>query len=588
MYRSLKVWFSTTSIIAANNIVNRVLPPPPLPENAERGLWAGLLVDPPVAFWRSLRYFSGYRLGVSLVFLLSFQFYGSSFNLGFEAPGYYFVACKLYVLFALVYLAILKRWQRWFSVQLTLQVVTDITVLTLMMYYSGGARSGLTFMMVIVLAGAGLVGQGRLSLLFAALATLAVLVEQSQRVLHFDGEIADFTYTGIVSIGFFAMAITARMLARRVVAHETLAYQRGKALAEQIQINERVIRDMQDGVLVVDAHGWIQQTNPSGRVMLGLDASSPDEQQKVTWPLSRCSTMLAEHFHQWRRDTEKTLETLEISVSGQTLRARLLQGGEGDQTLIYLEDMRRIEEQARQLKLAALGRLTANMAHEIRNPLAAISHATELLADEHREAMRLRLIRIIGDNTHRLNRLVAEVLELGRRDRAQPEWLNLRDFLITFLEEFSLHDGRVKDCVTLNVMPDAMIWFDRCHLNRVIWNLLSNALRYGTCNRESVKLEAHCVVLPDQRTMLEFHMTDDGPGIDEVSQSQIFEPFFSTCSHGHETGAGTGLGLYIARELCEANGARLDLCENAPGAHFCLVGTGALKIQQDSTEERSR
>ncbi len=559
------------------------LPHPPLPESTERGIWSGLLANPPEAFWRSLRYFSVYRLGVALVFLLSFQFYGSSFNLGFEAPGYYSVACKSYLLFAIIYLAILQFWQRWFSVQLILQVATDITVLTLMMYYSGGARSGLTFMMVVVLAGAGLVGQGRLSLLFAALATLAVLVEQSQRVLRFDGDLADFTYTGIVSIGFFAMAITARMLARRVVTHEQLAYQRGKALSEQMQINERVIRDMQDGVLVVDAHGGIQQANPSARVMLGFDAAALNGQQIMTWPLSRFSTMLSEHFHQWRVDASRTLETLEISVSGQMLRARFLQGGEGEQTLIYLEDMRRIEDQARQLKLAALGRLTANMAHEIRNPLAAISHAAELLVDEHRETMRHRLIHIIGDNTHRLNRLVAEVLELGRRDRAQPEWLNLRDFLTAFLEEFALHDERVMECVTLNVMPDTMIWFDRCHLNRVIWNLLSNALRYGTCGPESIKLETSCEVLPDNRTIAEIHVTDDGIGIDTGLQSQIFEPFFSTCSHDHGTGAGTGLGLYIARELCEVNSARLEFRENAPGAHFCLMGMGSLMTRKNST-----
>ncbi len=538
--------------------------PLPLPESADHSPWSELIADPPEAFWRSLFYFNWYRFSVAAVFLFAIYFYGPTFNLGYENPHAFAQVCLAYLALAVVFYIVLRGWKRWFSLQLTVQVVIDIVVLTLLMYYSGGARSGLTVMMLVVLAGAGLVGQGRLSLFFAALATFAVLIEQSHRVLKFDGDPADFVYSGIVSIGFFATAITARLLARRVVANENLARQRGKELADQLRINERVIRDMQDGVLVVDAEGCVRQFNPQAAVLLGIINSDTTQ----VMALAHFSSTLAAYFARWASQATEALEILHAPASGRTLQARFLPAGEGGLALIYLEDIDRVQEHARQLKLAALGRLTANMAHEIRNPLSAISHAAELLADEQRDVTRVRLTRIIGDNTQRLNRLVSEVLELGRRDRAQPELLNLKSFAETFLDEFTIHDSRVAELVVLNVDSAAMIRFDRSHLNRVLWNMLGNALRHSKGIAGSVRLNAYRVLTPGNPPRVEVHIVDDGPGIEPEIQAQVFEPFFTTHS------SGTGLGLYIARELCEANGAQLELCANSPGAHFCLTGRG--------------
>lgn len=173
------------------------------------------------------------------------------------------------------------------------------------------------------------------------------------------------------------------------------------------------------------------------------------------------------------------------------------------------------------------------MAHEIRNPLAAISHAAELLVDEQREATRARLVQIIGDNTQRLNRLVVEVLELGQRDRAQPEWLSLAAFLDVFLEEFALQDACAQRCVVLSPAVDVTIWFDRCHLNRVLWNLLSNALRHSHGEVGSVRLGAARSLFGGMgRAGIELHVIDDGAGVEPALQVQIFEPFFTTRSHG--------------------------------------------------------
>ncbi len=526
-------------------------------EFAGRDIWARLAKEPPENFWRSLSFFNGYRLVVAAVFLLTSLFFNTPLDFGYQNPGGFQKLALVYLVLAACFVPL--RYFRWgFSLQLTVQVVIDILILTLLMYFSGGVRSGLAFMMLIVLAGAGLVGQGRLSLFFAALATLAVLAEQSARILKLNADPGDFVQSGIICIGFFATAISARLLARRVITNERLAQERGRELNEQLKLNAQVIRDLENGVLVVDEQGVIQQTNPCARRLLNLEISTGG---RASMPLA-----LLEAYRQWREAGAREYrrgQTLTLD-SGRMLQLRFVPAGESGNALIYLEDMDRLLEQAQQVKLAALGRLTANMAHEIRNPLAAISHAAELLVEEQRELTRQRLTRIISDNSQRLNRLVTEVLELGRRDRALPELLNLRTFLQSFLEEYAIHDPRVIGAVQWQVDEKIMLFFDRGHLNRVLANLLGNALRHGLGTPGGIRIEA-CA---RDGGLTALHVTDDGSGIDPAVVSQIFEPFYT--SHAQ----GTGLGLYIARELCEANGAQLQYCGNAPGAHFCVTGKG--------------
>lgn len=513
---------------------------------------------PPDTFWRSLHFFNLYRLGVATVFVCAILIYGGSLSFGSQDPGMFASVSTGYLLFALLFYIALQSFKRGFNLHLTLQVATDILALTLLMFASGGAKSGIAFMLLVVLAGAGLVGQGRLTLFFAALATLAVLLEQAYRVLQFGGNPEDFIRTGITSIGFFATAITARLLARRVVANEELARRRGVELADQMSINERVIRDMQDGVLVVGSDGLIRQYNPQAEKLLGASAPPMSD-------LASFSVSLAEYYPRWHLQAIEAAEIIRDPGTGRLLRARFLPAGEGGNALIYIEDLDRELAQAQQLKLAALGRLTANMAHEIRNPLSAISHAAELLGEEQASITQTRLIRIIGDNSLRLNRLVAEVLELGRRDRAHTELLRLGRFIETFLDEYAVNDNQAKKIVELSVDDAAMLSFDRSHLNRVLWNLLDNALRYCRGNPGSIRLETRSGPSPGRT---ELHIMDDGGGILPALRAQVFEPFFTTHN------SGTGLGLYIARELCEANGALLELRDNDPGAHFCLAGKG--------------
>lgn len=509
---------------------------------------------PSQSLWRPLRYFAYYRLIVAGVFLGAILLAESPLRLGAQNPRLFLWTCVGYLLASATILIVLAKWERAFNLQLTVQVLIDILCLMILLFSSGGGKSGMQMMLLVVLICAGLVGQGRMVLFYAAVAALSLLFEQTYRVLYLHGEVGDFFLTGITSVSFFGSAILARLVAQRMIANEELARKRGIELADQVRISERVIRDMQDGVLVVDAAGRVSQCNPRARALLGWLGGAASS-------LADFSPTLAEEYK--KRGSLGIESELVMSVpwNGRVLRVRFLPPGEGGRALIFVEDVGQMQQEARQVKLAALGRLTANMAHEIRNPLSAISQAAELLADEPGGKDIERLTRIIGDNAQRLNHLVSEVVELGRRDRINPEPIELRDFFLRLIDECSLQDGSCTSRIALEVPEGITLRFDRGHLHRVVANLLDNALRYASARPGAVRLTAEDVPLQGRFSL---HVIDDGPGISEEQRDQMFEPFFTTRA------AGTGLGLYIARELCEANGARLFLLENAPGAHFCI------------------
>ena len=502
--------------------------------------------------WRSLHWFNLYRLGVASFFLASVFLYRGT--LGSQEPALFLGASTLYWVLAVAFLGAQERLRNQGGLYLTVTVLADIVLLTLLMYANGGYRSGITFLILVVLAGGALVGQGRLVLFYAAIGAIALLLEQSFRVLNAMGDAAEFTQVGFTSIGFFAITLLMRLLARRVLENESLARQRGIDLAKQERVNELVIRDMQDGVLVVDGSGRVRQCNPQALRLLGVNEGVEAELVRYSPELALCVAGVGE-------DLPGSSHSFRNTVNGRSLLARFAAAGSGD-VIIYLEDQDRIQSRAEQVKLAALGRLTAGIAHEIRNPLSAIGHAAELLREEAEGGTQSRLTRIINDNVRRMESMVRDVLELGRRDRARPEPIWLASFLAAFLEELCSRENVVAGTVRVAVAPDVVLQFDRAHLNQVLWNLLRNALRHSSRGAGAVRLFVPETL--DQGP--ELHVVDDGKGIGPDVREQIFEPFFTTDSRG------TGLGLYIARELCEANGASLELAENAPGAHFVITG----------------
>jgi two-component system sensor histidine kinase PilS (NtrC family) len=508
--------------------------------------------------WKTLHYFNVYRLCIAAMLFASSLFYPSPLSILTPEPGSpHLGVTGFYLLATAVSLMVIRTYRQRFNRQLSLHVLVDVLVLTALIHSCGGLRSGLGTLMLVTLAGAGLVGQGRLVVFYAAMATLAVLLEQSYRAMSMNFEMVDFFQAGLFSMGFFGVAISARLLARKVIANEDLARKRGVDLNNQTLISQRVIEEMQDGVLLLNRNGWVKQHNPRAEQLLGLGNAGERS-------LADYSTELARGFSGWCEHPSDDPVSVRAPASGMQLSARFVstESSERD-VLVFLEDMGQLQVQARQLKLAALGRLTANIAHEIRNPLSAINHAGELLQEEKLGPTNERLLRIVLDNTQRVERIVSDVLELGRRDRIHGALIDLRQTLPVLVDEYAIKENLASGVVSFDFSGLATFFFDRSHLHQVMWNLLGNALRHSQQLPGSLRIRVH----DDARSgWVRLHVIDDGPGVEEDHREQIFEPFFTTHSRG------TGLGLYIARELCEANGARMQLLESTSGADFCILG----------------
>ncbi|HEY5994956.1 MAG TPA: ATP-binding protein, partial [Gallionellaceae bacterium] len=407
-----------------------------------------------------------------------------------------------------------------------------------------------------------IISRGRITLFFAALASIGMLLGHSYAVLTQEAEVTQYFQVGLLSIAYFAVAWLAHTLAKYAVASEKLATLRGAELAGMAEVNRLVIQGLPDGVLVVDERGAIRQHNPSADRLLGYDFKRPGEAT-----LEKCAPMLAELFKDWRRDQGRPPEGVRLPATNRLVRARFLpvrQDNFGG-ALLVLEDMQRVQAQAQQIKLAALGRLTANIAHEIRNPLSAISYAVELFREEQDETARKQLAGIILENTGRLNNIVQDVMQLNRRDRVQAETLRLGEELRKFANDICQAEHAAPETILIKAEPDQEINFDQGHFNQVLWNLCGNAMRY--CSKQPGSVELRSLRSADGKVMLE--VADDGAGVAPDVEQQLFEPFFTTDP------GGTGLGLYIARELCEANGALLEYVRRGQGgACFRIVFGG--------------
>ncbi|MDR1461744.1 MAG: PAS domain-containing protein [Azoarcus sp.] len=511
---------------------------------------------------RALRYFNLFRL-IAAGFFLAL---GSRLGLGFEAPALFWAAALVYLVFILALSLPEARRRIGLARLMMIQGFIDLAVLTVVMRLSGGYQSGIPVLMMIFLAGSGLLTEGRIVLLMAALATVAVLVENSLRSLSGDSQKAgDVFRVALTCSSFFGIAIVARLLALRARSNATLAAERSVELAQQEAINAHIIHDMHDGVIVLRADGIVRQVNPSACTLLG-------QAHIEGRPLVEIDPALAKLCR--NTNTNEVGQLITLGRTRRLLRCRIAGGSNGMESgssdlegdkLIYLTDLEDIQRRMQQLKLVSLGRLTANMAHEIRNPLSAVTQAAELLREEKRGDMQIRLAHIIEDNARRIEHMIRDVLALGRRESAHPEALPLASFVSGLFDEAGMRGENERAVFQANIDPALTLGIDRSHLHRILDNLLANARRYCSGKPGAIRVDADDA----DDGQVSVHVRDDGPGLSEHVRAHLFEPFFTTHAKG------TGLGLYIARELAEANGFSLDLLDDdpaSPGAHFILTG----------------
>ncbi|MDR2209659.1 MAG: PAS domain-containing sensor histidine kinase [Azoarcus sp.] len=510
---------------------------------------------------KALRYFNLFRLVIATIFLVL----GTRIGLGSEAPRFFWFVALFYTgsVLALGFPDAENRIG--FPRLMAIQGFMDMLILSIIMWTSGGYPSGIPVLMMIMLAGYGLLVEGRIVPFMAALATIGVLTENGWRAFVAYGKMdaANFFQVALACVSFFIIALGARLLAQRAQINASLAAARGVALAQQQMINAHIIRDMRDGIIVLHADGVVRHANPSACRLLGLDHVEGHL-------LADIAPALAEYCR-----AGVTGQLIELGEARRLLRCRVAGSVDGSENnedsedesdmLIFLTDLEDIQRHMQQLKLASLGRLTASMAHEIRNPLSAVTQAAELLCEEKRADMQARLARIINDNARRIERMVRDVLAVGRRETAQPEALPLAKFVAELFEAADLGGKNERAIFRADIDPGLTLGIDRAHLHQIFDNLLSNARRYCSGKPGSIRVSAENA----GNGLVRVHVRDDGPGLGEQVRLHLFEPFFT--SHAK----GTGLGLYIARELAEANGFNLEPLDNDPenpGAHFILTG----------------
>lgn len=530
---------------------------------AGRDAFISRAVEEPDITWRVLTTLNVFRLVVATLLLVLFFAGGDEPAFGSRQAPLYTATASAWLVFAVVFgIALQKRITAYSVLGLT-AIIVDTAAVAVLLFTSNGVSSGLGGLLVVFVGAGSLVLPSRMPAVVAALATFAILGQELFAGLR--GYEPNYPGAGLLSAIIFAMALAVRPLARRIEESEALARQRGVDLKNLSELNEYIVQHLRESIVVIDGDNLVRLHNSSAAQLLGV----PDSMRGRS--LERLSPPLAEYIAQWRTDParsshpELTLVTGEHSVRLAAHLAPLTKDHErSGATLIFLEDSSLMNARVQQSKLASLGRLSASIAHEIRNPVGAMSHAAQLLAETASDADR-RLTEIIRTHSNRVSHIIENVLQLSRRESSSPERFALRPWLEDFAHEFTrtleLQEGEL----SMDAVPDDLyVRMDPSHLRQVLWNLCDNAIKYAS-ETGGILVELHAGGAPGaSRPYLE--VRDHGHGVEPAATEKIFEPFYT------ERAGGTGLGLYISRELCELNRATLIYLDRpGGGAIFRIV-----------------
>jgi two-component system sensor histidine kinase PilS (NtrC family) len=529
--------------------------------------------------WKPLRLLTFYRAILAGLLTVLYLSIGNQTTLGIEQPALFRVTCIAYLLFSLVAGFTTRLRRPGYRLQTITQVLVDIAAISLLIFASGGPSSGLGILLIVSVATGSVLLPGRMGFLFAAVATMALMGEQFYSlILPGAQRAAGYTHTGLLGLVLFATAALTWLLVGRIRYSEALARQRGIDIDNLAKLNEHIIQRLQAGIIVTDHRHNVRLINDAARTLLDYHFSAEGQ------ALENISQPLYEQFMAWRKSSQYEPALLKGSARGNNILPHftLIGTGDGVGAMIFLEDTAAMERQTQQIKLASLGRLTASIAHEIRNPLGAISHATQLLNEETvlPDADR-RLMTIIENNAARVNDIVENILELSRPSTAVPQTVLLKDWLESFADEFS-HSGMcTPEQIHCSVEPqDVEIRMDPSMLHQVVWNLCQNSIHHAEPGTLVQLTLAGSSGVGSRAPHLD--IMDNGPGIDPDMADKIFEPFFTTSN------SGSGLGLYIAREICESNQTRIEYLPGPQGGTcFRLTFPTSKRLPVASFAQRS-
>jgi len=510
--------------------------------------------------WQYLRLFNYYRSALALFFLI---LYLNGWTEQFIRPSDYdqqlfHWASVGYVASCFAFMLSLHQHKPGLDTQVIIQTCVDIVVIIALMHASGGVRSGFGMLLIINLSLSSIFLTRRFTLFLAATTSLALLGENIYSQLVLPGYREAYVQTGILGIVIFTFAYLTSIIAQRMRESEQLATERSRELKSVIQMNEHIISNMRTGILVVNHEGVIEMANNAAISLLGHTHLDINASLKQILP------ELYDRFIDW----QNSIEYIQHKPVQQSHGLPDLQPGfsriepdEGNNssTLVFIEDATQLNQRFQQVRLASLGRLTASIAHEIRNPLAAIHHASQLLDEVFESGPDKKLTDIINTQVQRLNGVVENVLQLSRQQRGTAEHIELLPWLHKFKQECIASQGLDKRQIQIYVKPeDTTILFDSSHLHQVMWNLCCNAVNHSRMPLADISINFQGgIEVESSQPYLD--VIDNGPGIDPETAKEIFDPFFTTSNEG------TGLGLYITKEVTESNRAKIRHIELPAG-----------------------
>ncbi len=504
---------------------------------------------------RELYFFNLYRLLEAAVYLGLILSPMAGDWLSISHSGLGRIVAFSYFFIASTFILLTARMRLHLGVSISVALIVDVVAASLILLSISGGHSSIPMMLMVNVGVAALLLPFRQSILLAALAGVGVVVPPLVSALNNTASDRSIVEASLFGLAYFAVAALCAYLGRQMRETEALAEQRGVDLLNLEQVNDLIIQRMKTGVLLVDDANHILRINESAWHLIG----NPSPNQR---DLGQVAAELSRRLYHWRHSGRIDQNPVALAADVPEVIPRFSRMAPNDDThiLIFLDDTSLLSRRAEEMTLASLGRLSASIAHEIRNPLAAIRYSAQLLAEsETMEEEDRRLVEIVNNHCTRANEVIENILQLSRRERSRPESIDLNAWALAFVEDYKQGNDLGQDhlrAITQNRQIEAMV--DPQHLQQVVWNLVQNAIRYGREPGAVARVVVVARMATDKGPPL-LEVVDRGPGIPAKVAAQIFDPFFTTSEYG------TGLGLYLARQMCESSQAALEYVPVAGG-----------------------
>lgn len=487
--------------------------------------------------------YSAYRLIIAFCLTLIFVVTLEHQTAHYQYPSLYFYALIIYTSLSALQMFVLKLYPHAISRQFIAIFCIDVIFLSALTFALGGPNLAIGLLFVITVFAANFLLTRNKALLITLAAVISVVYQQFFGSFFDPSNLNNIGNSALLAFLFFIVYGIGQIAIRRFQVLESLNTHQSIELFKLQNINRYILEQIEVGYLVLDEQCKIVVSNPAACALLGISPLYAHEQYHLATfqpdLFEMIKTASLRDGERFQFESQQTTYSVDIRVQKLIVPQQAL-------TLLVLEDAQKINQKVQQLKLAALGQLSASIAHEIRNPLAAIVQANELNLGSDTEQNQL-LTQMIAKQAQRIDKIIKDTLDMAKNKKTHTSKINFQEFVDDLLR----HDlGDAQEKIKLEIQADVWIYFDDSHLRQVLINLVRNALRHNDQNAEHIlvqtfKNESHVYI----------DVIDYGKGVTKQDLSQLFQPFFSTEING------TGLGLYLSQTICEANQAKLIYVE---------------------------